>query len=69
MTAGFDDCTPALTDAWTAVHPGVPHAPTAGVHEKQMGQDTALLRYCCDFLFITPDLVPRVRRVEIDART
>jgi endonuclease/exonuclease/phosphatase family metal-dependent hydrolase len=50
-------------DAWVALHPGVPHPPTFRLHERDQGESP----YCCDFVFVTPDLVPRLRSIRIDA--
>lgn len=51
-----------LVDAWQALHPGVPHPPTFRAHEREEGESP----YCCDFAFVTPDLVPRLRAIRID---
>jgi endonuclease/exonuclease/phosphatase family metal-dependent hydrolase len=63
MTAALDSGTPRLSDAWTVAHPGMPHPPTMGVYEEGWPL------YCCDFLFVTEDLVPRVRSVVVDGDT
>ncbi|MEA3193431.1 MAG: hypothetical protein QOD26_1764 [Betaproteobacteria bacterium] len=55
--------TEALVDAWQVLHPGVPHPHTFGVHEREAGE----LPYCCDYVFVTKDLVPRLRSIRIDA--
>jgi endonuclease/exonuclease/phosphatase family metal-dependent hydrolase len=52
-----------LVDAWQALHPGKPHPPTFHVHEAKEGQAPL----CCDFVFVTPDLAPRLRAMVIDA--
>ncbi len=52
-----------LVDAWQALHPNEPHPPTFRLHEKREG----VAPYCCDFVFVTPDLVPRLRAMRIDA--
>jgi len=54
---------PRFVDAWQRAHPGEAHAPTVGVHEKSWPL------YCCDFLFVTDDLAPRVERVLVDGVT
>jgi len=51
-----------FVDAWQALHPHKPHPPTFRVHEAKEGQAP----YCCDFVFVTPDLAPRLRSVTID---
>jgi endonuclease/exonuclease/phosphatase family metal-dependent hydrolase len=52
-----------LVDAWQALHPGVPHPPTFHVHDPKEGTPP----YCCDFVFVTPELAPRLRAIRIDA--
>ena len=51
-----------FVDAWEALHPSVPHPPTFRVHERDEGESP----YCCDFVFVTPDLVPRLKSIRID---
>lgn len=66
ITAPFDaGAAPALIDAWTLAHPGIPHAPSAGVHEDSWAKPP----FCCDFIFVTADLAARVRDVAVDANT
>ncbi len=48
----------AFADAWEAAHPGVPPPPT---FEKT--------KACCDYVFVTPDLAPRIASVRIDLET
>ncbi|HUQ26566.1 MAG TPA: endonuclease/exonuclease/phosphatase family protein [Burkholderiales bacterium] len=55
--------TESLVDAWQALHPGVPHPPTFRVHEREQGESP----YCCDYVFVTGDLVPRLRSIRVDA--
>jgi len=52
-----------FVDAWEALHPAVPHPPTFRLHERDEGESP----YCCDFMFVTPDLVSRLRSLRIDA--
>jgi endonuclease/exonuclease/phosphatase family metal-dependent hydrolase len=61
----FGDTTPALVDAWTVVHPEEEHSATCGVYELIHW----LAPNCRDFMFITPDVVDRARRLDIDAKT
>jgi len=56
---------PRFVDSWTRLNPGVPHLPTFCVHEHGYGDAP----YCCDFIFVTEDLAPRLRSVEIDTDT
>jgi len=55
--------TGAFTDAWQALHPGKAHPHTFHVHEQQAGESP----YCCDYVFVTRDLVPRLRSIRVDA--
>jgi len=63
MTSALEPGTPRFSDAWTVAHPGTPHPPTMGVYEQGWPL------YCCDFLFVTEDLVPRVRSVAVNGDT
>jgi endonuclease/exonuclease/phosphatase family metal-dependent hydrolase len=56
---------PALRDAWAELHPGKPHPPTFCVHERSFSK----VAYCCDFIFVSQDLCPRLRAVSVDAAT
>ena len=53
---------PKFIDAWERLHPGVPHPPTFRVHERQKGQAP----YCCDYVFVSEDLAPRLRSISVD---
>lgn len=52
-------------DAWEARNPGAPHPHTFHVFEQDEGQSP----YCCDYVFVTEDLAPRLASVRIDAQT
>jgi endonuclease/exonuclease/phosphatase family metal-dependent hydrolase len=65
LTAAFSDGTPSLHDAWTRRHPGAPHPPTFRLHEPDSGETP----YCCDFVFVSEDLLPRLGDVRVDADT
>ncbi|ENO90205.1 endonuclease/exonuclease/phosphatase family protein [Thauera linaloolentis] len=56
---------PAWRDAWMVCRPGVPHPPSVGLH----GADWPERAFCCDFFFVSADLAPRVRAVEVLADT
>jgi endonuclease/exonuclease/phosphatase family metal-dependent hydrolase len=56
LDAGF-------ADAWQALNPGKPHPHTFKLYETQEAP------YCCDYVFVTPDLVPRLRSIRIDSET
>jgi len=53
---------PKLIDAWQVLNPGKPHPHTFRVHERSEDQSP----YCCDFVFVSEDLVPRLRSIWID---
>jgi len=55
LDAGF-------VDAWQALNPGKPRQATFHVHDGEPP-------YCCDYVFVTPDLVPRLRSLRIDTGT
>src|SRR5207247_699187 len=54
-----------FADAWQALHPGQPHPPTFCVHDRTHGDAP----YCCDYAFVTQDLVPRLRSIRVDGET
>jgi len=58
--------TPAYRDSWSIAHPGTPHASTLGVHDKTQWPGDA---FCCDFIFVTEDLAPRVEEVVVNGTT
>ncbi|MGH8692394.1 MAG: endonuclease/exonuclease/phosphatase family protein [Burkholderiales bacterium] len=55
LDAGF-------VDAWQALNPGKPRQATFHLHDGEPP-------YCCDYVFVTPDLVPRLRSIRIDTAT
>ena len=57
---------PAYADGWHIAHPGRAHQPTLGVYDKKQWPGDA---YCCDFIFVTADLAPRVEDVTVNAAT
>jgi endonuclease/exonuclease/phosphatase family metal-dependent hydrolase len=52
-------------DAWGIANPGQPHAPTFCYFDRTYSPEP----YCCDFVFVTPDLAPRVAAVKVDLQT
>jgi len=52
-------------DAWPLVHGSAPHAPTFRLFDTTYG-DAPM---ACDFVFVSGELVPRVRRVTVDLQT
>ena len=57
---------PAYRDAWEVRHPGRRHDPTLGVFDKEQWPQPP---FCCDFIFVSEDLAPRVEQVVVDATT
>jgi endonuclease/exonuclease/phosphatase family metal-dependent hydrolase len=57
---------PAYRDAWQLRHPGKPHAPTLGVHDKEQWPGPP---FACDFIFVTEDLAHRVEDMVVNGET
>jgi endonuclease/exonuclease/phosphatase family metal-dependent hydrolase len=53
-----------LADAWMAVHPQTPHPPSFGIADQTYGPP-----HCCDFVFVSHDLAPRLRGAAYDIST
>jgi endonuclease/exonuclease/phosphatase family metal-dependent hydrolase len=60
----FGPGVPALADAWEALHPGEPHPHSFCVSDQRYGA-----AHCCDFVFVTEHLAPRLERVAYDTET
>jgi endonuclease/exonuclease/phosphatase family metal-dependent hydrolase len=56
---------PAYRDAWAQVHGRRAHEPTFCVHEHRYARQP----YCCDFIYVSEDLAPRIRSIEVDGKT
>ena len=54
-----------LVDAWRHARPGVSHAPTFRLFDRRYGPEPI----ACDFFYLSEDLLPRVRRLEVDLQT
>ena len=52
-----------FVDAWQALNPGRPHPPTFHVYDKSKPA------YCCDYVFVTRDLAPRLRSIQVEGLT
>ncbi len=65
MQAPFEGGVPRLLDAWSLANPGTAHPPSFRLH----GREHSDAPYCCDFVFVSEDLGPRVRAVRIDGET
>lgn len=61
LQAPFEGDVPRLVDAWAHAHPGQDHPPTFCLHGKEP--------YCCDFVFVTEALAPRLESVRVDLET
>lgn len=57
--------TSPLTDAWRLVHGDTPHAPTFRLFDRRYGPEPI----CCDFVFVSEDLTPRVKSLEVNTQT
>lgn len=55
---------PPYRDAWEIAHPGRPHLPTVGVHDKVQWPGPA---FTFDYVFVSEDLSPYVRQIRVDA--
>lgn len=51
-----------FVDAWQALNPGKPRQDTFHLFDGEKP-------YCCDYIFVTPDLVPRLKSIRIDTQT
>jgi endonuclease/exonuclease/phosphatase family metal-dependent hydrolase len=61
IEAGFEGSagTPRLCDAWMLKHPGAPHPPSFCITDQSFAPP-----HCCDFIFVSEDLAPRVEAIE-----
>jgi len=65
LLAPFEGSEPRFVDAWAHLHPGQKHPPTFCLYDKEY----AKVPYCCDFVFASEDLAPRLKSIRVDART
>jgi len=63
---GASTSTSRYRDSWPIANPGTPHAPTLGVYDKVQWPGDA---FCCDYIFVTEDLAPRVEEVVVNGAT
>lgn len=66
LLAPMDPDTPAYYDAWELAHPGRPHEPTVGLHDKEQWPG---LPFTFDFVCVSADIAGRVRDVRVDETT
>jgi endonuclease/exonuclease/phosphatase family metal-dependent hydrolase len=64
LSAPFDGAAPGFLDAWSLRHPGEPHPHSFCIYDQSYNSP-----HCCDFIFVTEDLAPRVSRVVYDTVT
>lgn len=64
LSAALPDGSAGLVDAWEALHPGIAHPPSFCIADQKYGPP-----HCCDFIFVSNDLAPRLGRMEYDTRT
>jgi len=56
---------PVYRDAWVHAHGRKPHDPTFCLFDTRYAKRP----YCCDFVFVSEDLLPRVRAISVDLGT
>lgn len=66
ISAPYGDDVPALHDAWEICHPGVPHPSSLGLFDREQWPDGG---FCCDFIYVSEDLCPRITAVDVDQQT
>lgn len=64
IEAPFANGAPALVDGWIAMNGDAPHPPSFCIHDQRYGKP-----HCCDFIFVTSDLAPRIKRIDYDVET
>lgn len=64
LLAPADDGAPGLVDAWMALNPDTAHPFSFCLYDQTYKQP-----HCCDFILLTPDLQPRLRRIVYDTDT
>jgi endonuclease/exonuclease/phosphatase family metal-dependent hydrolase len=66
LQAPVGDGIPDYRDSWTIRYPGTPHDPTLGIFDKGQWPGDP---FCCDFIFVTENMAPRVRDVSVNGTT
>lgn len=61
----FEGNVPRMVDAWTHMHAGEKHPPTFCLFDDKYAKEP----YCCDFVFATEDLAPRLKAIRVDGQT
>lgn len=60
----FGNGAPALLDAWQVAHEAQPHPTSFCLYEQSNGPP-----HCCDFMFVTEDLAPGIRKIAYNQET
>ncbi len=66
IQAPFEGDVPAFLDAWTFLHPKLPHPPTCGIADFAQWPSGP---HCRDFAFVTAEIASRARRIAVDGKT
>ncbi len=64
ISAPFSEGWPRLVDSWTAFNGMKPHPLTSCIIDQTHGTP-----HCCDYVFLTEDLAPTIRRITCDEET
>lgn len=64
LSESFEGSTPPLVDAWTHLRPGSPYPDSFCIYDQSYAEP-----HCCDFIFVTEDLAPRIRQVVYETGT
>lgn len=65
LLAPPEDGALALVDAWNVVHGDMPRAPTTGLHGFPWPERPE----CYDYFFVTDDLAPRLKALDVQSET
>ncbi len=66
MLAPLAEGAAPFQDAWRVVHPGHPHDPTCGIHDRDQWPQGP---HCRDFFFVTDRVARAAREVTVDTNT
>jgi endonuclease/exonuclease/phosphatase family metal-dependent hydrolase len=64
LSEPFDQGWPSLVDGWMALNGILPHPLTSCIVDRSYGEP-----HCCDYILVTEDLAPRIRRIVCDEAT
>ena len=65
LCAPFDERVPRLVDTWQHLHARQPHPHNVGLYDRSYFTEP----HTCDFFYASEDLLPHVRRFEVDCDT